>query len=1165
MPKDIYKITNFQSGINSSGDPRDIEDTYSVEMSGLTASSAGRLKVHGGLDYYSVTKEYTTVDGASGSQSVLIPTASIQTDNTNMFIEHDETNDLGGGGLFYFVEDYDLATLDPADWATVDSSFKDKGVEYFLIHNKGYLRLINIVHNDDGTQTANSIGWNQDANKLIYDGIKGIYYHRSVVSSDITVDGIDYTNGLVGLYTGALDGRWDDGGTDRLGDVNRELGAVRFFQQGGLIRYINAKPTTLSRYGQGHSHYFGAMRHDGVLLSIDPHPTNGNWNDVSLNGYQCDDESTMTAGYWPESVPEGQIYTGIFQDWGKGGFIKRNAFFTGEAAPILRPRVYSYNDAQASTTFHVNIGATNNRPIDSNNNHGTPTAPPGGMSVEDNNYWLLPNLFEAGLESYPTRTKSTLSVWQGNLVDYDVDAPELIGEWEFGTSAVYHDGQETNIVLGTRMVDTSDAGDASEGYFEKVRIKTDDWNNGGAANPTGPMRFVIHLLGWPFLDSERISKYRYYIRDIGTESWHNFAEVDLTTGMLNTFACEALGDSYESSQKLIPYTDANDIVTYRSSIWEITGLPEFTYEDYNGHNSSGSWVSTDINYEDDDIDTIAPSDDEYNGIGLQEENVKFWGHWKTAALYKNRVFYGNVTTPDGVEREDTMIASPEGQYDKMPFDGFHWENVATGDGDKIVHLDSYGGHLLQFKRKNVYALQYDENQALVVDKTFTGLGIAHPCQVCHTPNGLVWITAQGCFLFRDGNIENLINNKIATGNQYIPFPNDANTEFNIDNTSQWYDSVSGSAADDWWYVNEVTETIEGEDVTSYPDLNWDINAVDYVHHGWQGFFLPSLDIGIEASRPFVGYDAVEDILIIGRSANYQTDFLSKAKGSTSNEIAFNSKNDAYMYNFKTASWSFSKHLFTNYKNQDKEIVNGKLLTGYSSFQDGNVFSTTPTRGRIAHTKTNPVLTRDGKFAMGMNQLSSNHDDNLCEENFLNIMAWDPSSHKSSPWSRGMGRLVTKDIDFGFPGVRKKIYKVYITYRYPNHNELWEAGGDTTGASEKPKVSYFVNGERTFAHGDIVIGDKPGYFGQNFYHGALSMEGVENADASGYLTGYTENDWKTAELKPSEMPLADNIYSFQLMISADNPGGTFPGGEMKGFPPGFEIADIAIVYRRKPIK
>ena len=1159
MSKDIYKITNFQSGINSSGDPRDIEDTYSVEMSGLTASSAGKLKVHGGLDYYSVTKAYTTVVGESGSQNVLIPTASVVTDNTNMFIEHDETNDLGGGGLFYFVEDYDLNTLDPADWATVDSSFKDKGVEYFLIHNKGYLRLINIVHNDDGTQTANNIGWHQSTNKLIYDGIKGIYYYRSIVSNDTTVDGIDYTSGPVGLYTGALDGRWNDGETDRLGDVNRELGAVRFFQQGGLVRYINAKPTTLSRYGQGHTHYIGAMRHDGVLTSFNPVH---NWS--AIQGYQFD----ITPQHSDDSQPENHTYDGVFGDL-DGSFVKRNAFFTGEAAPILRPRVYSYSGVdggQASTTFHVNIGQTSNAPIeDGGTVHGTPSSGLIGTTSEgsfSNTFHQQPNNIFSELQDYPTRTKSTLSVWQGNLVDYSVDAPELVGIWEFGISAVYHDGQETNIVLGTRMVDQG----SNQVFFEKVRINTNDWNN-GQDNPTGPMRFCIHLLGWPYLDSERISKYRYYIRDVGTESWHNFAEVDLTTGMLNTFACQSLVGEFQSSQKLTAFADSeNGTITYRSALWEITGLPPLTYEDNNGHNSSGSWVSTDINYNSFSQVPVVPSDDEYNGIGLQEENIKFWGHWKTAALYKNRVFYGNVTTPDGVEREDTVIASPEGQYDKMPFDGFHWENIATGDGDKIVHLDSYGGHLLQFKRKNVYALHYDENQMLVVDKTFTGLGIAHPCQVCHTPNGLVWITAQGCFLFRDGNIENLINNKIATGNQYIPFPNDASTEFDLDNTEMWYNSEHGYSHPSWWYVASVTETIDGEDVTTYPDFNWDINAVDYIHHGWKGFFLPSIDVGIEASRPFVGYDAAEDILIIGRSTNYMTDFSCNAKGANSEENVFGGKNDAYMYNFKTASWNFSKHLFTSFKNPDKEVIPDYILTGASDYVDDQSYTYHNSFGRFAHTKTNPVLTRDGKFAMGMNQLSSNHDDNLCEENFLNIMAWDPSPYKCSPLARGMGCLITKDIDFGFPGVRKKIYKVYITYRYPNVTALWN---DSGSQENKPKVTYFVNGQRTFPAGDTTLttDQKVGYYGQNYYHGALPMTGVENATAGeATLLGKNHNDWVTAEVKPADMSAADNIYSFQLMISGwTERTGLKPGGRGRGFPPGFEIADIAIVYRRKQIK
>ena len=94
MAKQTYKITNFQSGINTASDSRDIDDTHALEMTGLTASTAGKLKVHGGIDYYSITTEYTDVTGSAGTQSVLIPDASIQTDSDNTFIEHDGENDF---------------------------------------------------------------------------------------------------------------------------------------------------------------------------------------------------------------------------------------------------------------------------------------------------------------------------------------------------------------------------------------------------------------------------------------------------------------------------------------------------------------------------------------------------------------------------------------------------------------------------------------------------------------------------------------------------------------------------------------------------------------------------------------------------------------------------------------------------------------------------------------------------------------------------------------------------------------------------------------------------------------------------------------------------------------------------------------------------------------
>ena len=112
--------------------------------------------------------------------------------------------------------------------------------------------------------------------------------------------------------------------------------------------------------------------------------------------------------------------------------------------------------------------------------------------------------------------------------------------------------------------------------------------------------------------------------------------------------------------------------------------------------------------------------------------------------------------------------------------------------------------------------------------------------------------------------------------------------------------------------------------------------------------------------------------------------------------------------------------------------------------------------------------------------------------------------------------ITPDIDFGQPGVRKKVYKVYVTYK--------------SGATTNVQVDYGVNGGTTFPY-DFANGD-------NFTSNELGS-------ASG---------WQVAELKPDNATESNNIKSFQLRFATD---GTVPSG--------FEINDITIVYRLKNIK
>ena len=114
-------------------------------------------------------------------------------------------------------------------------------------------------------------------------------------------------------------------------------------------------------------------------------------------------------------------------------------------------------------------------------------------------------------------------------------------------------------------------------------------------------------------------------------------------------------------------------------------------------------------------------------------------------------------------------------------------------------------------------------------------------------------------------------------------------------------------------------------------------------------------------------------------------------------------------------------------------------------------------------------------------------------------------------------LITKDIDFGFPGVRKKIYKVLVTY-------------DSGNAATNVQVDYDVDGGTTFPY-DFADGTQ--------------FASTELATANGY---------KVAELKPDVSSEANNVKSIRLRFATDG-----------AVPSGFKINDISIIYRMKPVK
>jgi len=125
-------------------------------------------------------------------------------------------------------------------------------------------------------------------------------------------------------------------------------------------------------------------------------------------------------------------------------------------------------------------------------------------------------------------------------------------------------------------------------------------------------------------------------------------------------------------------------------------------------------------------------------------------------------------------------------------------------------------------------------------------------------------------------------------------------------------------------------------------------------------------------------------------------------------------------------------------------------------------------------------------------------------------------------------IITKDIDFGQPAQRKKIYKIYVTYKTSNASN-----------SSGVLVQYDTDGETSFAGGFSYIGSNNTF-----------VDGTNEYTSAGGLLG--TDDWHTIALTPTSS--INNIYSFQLKFHTPNFGHA-----------DFEINDISIVYRLKPVK
>ena len=160
-------------------------------------------------------------------------------------------------------------------------------------------------------------------------------------------------------------------------------------------------------------------------------------------------------------------------------------------------------------------------------------------------------------------------------------------------------------------------------------------------------------------------------------------------------------------------------------------------------------------------------------------------------------------------------------------------------------------------------------------------------------------------------------------------------------------------------------------------------------------------------------------------------------------------------------------------------------------------------------RTNMVSTKDKKLVVA-------HNNDLMPTS-ANFNQWNDSAQNLYQWNGAANsfNIQTKDIDFGNPSRRKKIYKVYVTFK---------AGGYTSGVIAK----YATNGSNTFTEGfdnTLIKGQTDSSF--TLYSNTKGFDSFSGSQAN------STNDWITVALKPTNS--INNVYSFQLKFEFANAG------------------------------
>ena len=157
------------------------------------------------------------------------------------------------------------------------------------------------------------------------------------------------------------------------------------------------------------------------------------------------------------------------------------------------------------------------------------------------------------------------------------------------------------------------------------------------------------------------------------------------------------------------------------------------YDSINGHNGE----LTDVLYK---------CSTEVNGI-RHVGNICYPINWDSTLQDVQDATFEQLTR--GKKYGDRMLISAPGQPDVLNPQNFI--DVVVNDGEEIIHLESLGSYLLQFKQNTLYILSVTVSQNKDIQHQLSGTykfkGVNYPYHIVKTDKEIFWVNQHGAYIF----------------------------------------------------------------------------------------------------------------------------------------------------------------------------------------------------------------------------------------------------------------------------------------------------------------------------------------------------------------------------------------------------------------------------------